>query len=542
LGVRPIAAVITLSLLVLPVYFWNLNDLGLFNTQESIRVSVAREMQRAGEWIVPLRRGEVYIAKPPMVYWCQIGLANLRGTAVGEFELRLNAALWGWLGVIATYFAARNMLGSRIGCDETTAPHPGTRWFDPAFWSAVALAVGVLYSQSARVGELDVMLVAPVASAIAWLNASWRHMLRTGRVSWLCAAGATAAACVAAAVKGPAGLMVIALGGSVPTLVHAALSRSQPRLGGQPVGRAWWVFKQLESTHPLLVLGVPLGLLWAWLREARLRVGDEKFADLVGFEATDNLNWLDWGGMVRYAEAVAIALGGFLPFVVLGLWIIWRERSRLTPGRTAAACWFVLGLIGFAVSTKGVGRYLTPIWPGMAVLAGIGVAWLGARERYKARLLLVLVAITLVQGAALTWWHAFGRSGAWAARSPRDFMAEVLASCNASRLGTLGFNADALDFYAGRPVDIWGIGRFAKPVEELAALLRDEARSGSAMTPYTLLVLEENHANRILFGSAREDLQSVGLTWEEVPMRLEYRRPPGNARVLVWRVGPVDAE
>ena len=127
MGVRPIAAVITLSLLVLPVYFWNLNDLGLFNTQESIRVSVAREMQRAGEWIVPLRRGEVYIAKPPMVYWCQIGLANLRGTAVGEFELRLNAALWGWLGVIATYFAARNMLGSRIGVTKPRLriPAPG---------------------------------------------------------------------------------------------------------------------------------------------------------------------------------------------------------------------------------------------------------------------------------------------------------------------------------------------------------------------------------------------------------------------------------
>lgn len=539
---RPIAAVITLSLLVLPVYFWNLTDLGLFNTQEAIRVSVAREMQRAGEWIVPLRRGEVYIAKPPMIYWCQIGLANLRGAEVGEFELRLNAALWGWLGVISTYFAARTMLRAQPESGVTPESPDRAGWFDPAFWSAAWLAVGVLYSQSARVGEIDVMLVAPVATAIAFMHASWRHMLRTGRAEWLCVFGATAAACVAAAVKGPAGLMVIALGGAAPTLVHALLSRFEPRLGGRPVGRAWWAFKQLESTHPLLVIGLPLVLLWGWLREARLRAGNEKFAALVGFEAADNLNWLDWGGMVRDAEAVGIALGGFLFFALLGLWVVWRERSRLTPGRAAVACWFVLGLVGFAVSTKGVGRYLTPIWPGMAILAGLGAAWLGHRERYKARLALVLVAITLGQGAALTWWHAFGRTGAWAGRSPRDFMTEVLASCGASRLGTLGFNADALDFYAGRAVDIWGTGRFARPVSELAASLREEARSGKAKAPYTLLVLEENQANRILSGSAREDLQSAGLVWEEVPMRRAYRRPPGDAQVLVWRVRPAEPE
>jgi 4-amino-4-deoxy-L-arabinose transferase-like glycosyltransferase len=544
--VRPIFAVILLSLLTLPLFFWNLTDLGLFNTQEAIRVNVAREMQRAGEWLVPVRRGEVYIAKPPMVYWCQIGLAKVRGVEVGEFELRLNAAIWGWLGVMATYFAARGMLGKDGDSGSTTllgskvvAREHGA--LAPALWSAAILAAGVLYSQSARVGEIDVMLVAPVVAAIACMHASWRHVLATGKAHWGWVLLATLAACVAAAVKGPAGLMVIALGGSVPTLAYALVSRAAPILGGRRASRGWWAFKQLESTHPVLVIGLPLALLWLWLREARLRVGDTKFAALVGFEASDNLNWFDWGGMVRYAEAAGVSLGVFLPLAVIGLWWLWRSRREVSPGRIAVACWFVLGLAAFAVTTKGVGRYLTPVWPAMAMLAGLGVAWLRSREKYPARLALVLFVALAAQAGALTWWHAFGRTAAWAERSPREFMQELLTQCDSSRLGTLGFNFDAFDFYADQKVETWGENRFGTPLSKLFAMLWGEAagsRSGKSDQPgaYTLLVLEENPANRREFGSASEQLLKAGLTWEEVPMTAVYRRPPGDARVLVWRV------
>lgn len=538
---RPIHAVILLSLLTLPVFFWNLTDLGLFNTQEAIRVNVAREMQRAGEWLVPIRRGEVYIAKPPMVYWSQIGLAKVRGVEVGEFELRLNAALWGWMGVIATYFAARSMLRGAAHAENTAGrpPPPAGRQaeaLDPAFWSAAALSVGVLYSQSARVGELDVMLVAPVAAAIGFMNASWRHMLRTARAHLGFVLLATLSACVAAAVKGPAGLLVIALGGSVPTLLHAWTTRDSLRLGGRMVSRPWYAFKSLESTHPVLVIGLPVVLVWLWLREARLRVGDEKFAALVGFEASDNLNWFDWGGMVRYGEAVTVSLGVFLPLVLVGLWSIWRDRREMSPGVRAVACWFVLGLVAFAVSTKGVGRYLTPIWPAMAMLVGIGVSCLARREKYPMRLAVMLVSALVLQGGVLTWWHALGRTAAWAERSPREFLNEVFATSDRSRLGTLSFNFDAFDFYAGQVIETWGDKRFGSPLSELAAMLRADGSGGGDAKPYTLLVMEENEANRRMFGSAAEQLRAVGLRWEESATTAVYRRPPGDARVLVWRV------
>lgn len=540
---RPVRAVILLTLICLPVMFWNLTDLGLFNTQEAIRVNVAREMQRAGEWLVPVRRGEPYIAKPPMVYWSQIALAKLRGGEVGEFELRLNAALWGWFGVLATYFAARSMLradppdcGVRGPRSEVGVPvNHDQLSASGALWSAVAMAVGVLPSLSARVGELDVMLIAPVAAAVACMHASWRHFLAHGRAHWGCVVLATFAAVIAGFIKGPSGLVTILLGGSASTLVYTLVTRRAPTIVGRPVSRGWWWFKQLESTHPVLVIGLPAVLLWLWLRHARERIGAERFAGLVNFEATDNLRWFDFEGMARYAEALSYALGAFTIAAFAGLWLAWKRRRTASTGTIAALCWLVLGVAAFAVTTKGVGRYLTPVWPAMAMLAGVAcAAWISG-ARYRMRAVSVLAVTAAVQGGALTWWHAVGRTEMWAERSPRELMRELLTRPDLGGLGSLNFNYDAFDFYAGRVVETWGTSRFATPLGVLVERVRAIKPGEHA---YTLLVLEENEKNRREFGSAAALLRGAGLAGDEVPVRSIYRRPPGDARVLVWRLRP----
>src|SRR3954466_10337421 len=86
---------------------------GLANWQESQRALVAREMQSRGEWVVPTVEGRPYLAKPPMMYWCQMAIAGARGVPSGEFELRLTVAVAGWLGVLATYVVGLRMLSTR---------------------------------------------------------------------------------------------------------------------------------------------------------------------------------------------------------------------------------------------------------------------------------------------------------------------------------------------------------------------------------------------------------------------------------------------
>jgi hypothetical protein len=80
------------------VYCLGLTTHGLTNWQEAQRALVAREMQGRGEWIVPTVDGRPYLAKPPLIYWCQLAIAKVRGATTGEFELRMTVAMAGWLG------------------------------------------------------------------------------------------------------------------------------------------------------------------------------------------------------------------------------------------------------------------------------------------------------------------------------------------------------------------------------------------------------------------------------------------------------------
>src|SRR5436190_21855426 len=83
-------------------YLPGLTTVGLSNWQEAQRALVAREMQDRREWIVPTVDGRPYLAKPPLIYWCQLAIAGVRGERTGEFELRLTVAVAGWRGVVGT--------------------------------------------------------------------------------------------------------------------------------------------------------------------------------------------------------------------------------------------------------------------------------------------------------------------------------------------------------------------------------------------------------------------------------------------------------
>lgn len=498
---RHAVAIVLLTVGSLVVFAWRPTALGLFTTQESIRVNVSREMQRKGEWLVPLRRGKAYIAKPPMVYWCQLGLASLRGGEVSVLDGRLNAAMWGWVGVLAAYFAGLKLLG---GVESRAA-----------LLGAATLLTGVAHAQASRVGEIDVMLVGPVALAIACVHGAY-GAVSTGR-RWLWVSAATFAAGVAAMTKGPGPLAVIALGGPVGVAVGAWASGGGWRAGVRGVARV----------HPWLVLGLPALLFAWWLHAVGQRIGAEALGALVGFEAEDNLRWFELGAWVRNAEAMSYALGVFtLPGLIgVAVWLgrgSWRE-----VGRAGVVAWVVLGFALFCVTTKGVGRYLLPLWPGLALASGWVIErWAGGR---RGRWAVVVFALVL-QGGVLAWFNAYGRVTAWGERSPERFMAEVATKVDVTRLGTLRFSFDALDYYAGRGLEVWGDSRHGQSIEELTRRMREEGGE------YTILVLEENEKNRAEFGSAATILGGAGLEWDGVEVGSVCRRPPGDARVLAWRV------
>ena len=73
----PLAAVFLAALFV---YGYRVGDAPLDRT-EPHRAVVAHQMVLSGDWLVPHLNGEVYLRKPPLIYWAEAASEKLTGRA-----------------------------------------------------------------------------------------------------------------------------------------------------------------------------------------------------------------------------------------------------------------------------------------------------------------------------------------------------------------------------------------------------------------------------------------------------------------------------
>jgi len=118
----------------------------LSNPDEARYAEIPREMLAAGDYVTPRLNGVKYFEKPPLVYWLVAGSLKVFGP--GEMAARTVPAMFGALGVLLLYAAARRMHGR------------GTAW-----WAALVLATSLLYFAHARILLID-MVVSVLISAV----------------------------------------------------------------------------------------------------------------------------------------------------------------------------------------------------------------------------------------------------------------------------------------------------------------------------------------------------------------------------------------
>ncbi|MDY0168622.1 MAG: hypothetical protein RBS80_18890 [Thermoguttaceae bacterium] len=75
------------------VFFTNLGAAHLWDEDETLHATCAREMYERGDWVVPTYNGNLFPDKPPLMYWLMIGGYGLFG--VTEFAARFGAAVLG---------------------------------------------------------------------------------------------------------------------------------------------------------------------------------------------------------------------------------------------------------------------------------------------------------------------------------------------------------------------------------------------------------------------------------------------------------------
>ncbi|MCC6678989.1 MAG: glycosyltransferase family 39 protein [Phycisphaerales bacterium] len=585
------------------MYFTAPTSHGLTNWQEAMRALVAREMHSRLEsgqrwaWLVPTVWDQPYLAKPPLIYWCQLLLARITGGPPGELHLRLTVAIAGWLGVILTYLAARSML--RPASDDSTADRP---WPDHvAWWSSLFLATGILHVRSSRIGELDILLVPTSIGAVWAIHRAWRTSRERARVDWPALGLATLFAALATLTKGPPALLAIGLAGYGGILLWAALdaeARAGPRLsdpsgpsrsllpswtlraGGAITGIAiiWagagrrWNFEEtlgifclavmglgllwlltrladrarlfalwtaLKHTHPIGVLGLAALGFWGWGRLVASLVGSGTVRAAAAEEAADNLRLLVAESPVNNLEAASYGVGlGSFAAIIAVIWLL-KDRPALRPGWYTILAWCGLGLIAFSTLGKGVPRYLTPLWPGIAMLGGLWMAS-AIRDFSRGRILARATLISaLTLGLAQGWWYAAGRELAYADRSPRAFIASLLPALDQNGrepIATFEFSTPALDFYARREIESFHDVtprrnlRMVGP-RTIADLRRDLQASGGSC----ILLVRTSQPGGMDPKPAVECLSDAGLMWEPIEMPA-FTIDNGRTPVMALRI------
>lgn len=426
---------------------------GLTNWQEGIRALAASDMDTRGTWITPTVHGQPYLAKPPMVYWLQLALAQATGSTVSVLHLRLVVAIAASLGVALTYLAGRRILRDPALDASPTDDANGSRaWADhAAFWAAAMLATGILYARSGRIGELDILLV-PFVVGGAWAGfEAWRSHLERKRTHWPAVAALMCCAAGATLTKGPPGAMVLFFA----ACMGPALQQLTRLVRAPGVGPFKELFVAWSRMHPIGLALVAGGSLWGWGRLVAADIGADAVRTAASAEAADNLRFFVADAPLNNLEASAYGVGlGSITAIIALVWLI-KDRPKLPIGAWVIAAWLGLTMIAMSVLGKGVPRYLTPVWPAIALLGGM---WLASARR-DLRIGPVLVRITGVLVVILAIgqgvWYGIGREHFSPERSPRDLIAQLLETpgIEPDNLVAIDFWHPAVDVYAGQLVE-----------------------------------------------------------------------------------------
>ncbi|MBX3317182.1 MAG: phospholipid carrier-dependent glycosyltransferase [Phycisphaeraceae bacterium] len=587
--------IVTLVALCAVVFFVGLTTHGLSNWQESMRALVARDMGVMGEWVVPRVNGEPYLAKPPMVYWCQLAMARVRGVFGGDgvpgvFELRLTVALAAMLGVVATYVVARRMLGASPG-ERAASPEAAAQRDriarHAAWWSALFLGTGILYVRSGRTGELDILLAPWTVVAIGALYVAYESHVERRRMHWRALAVGGIAVAGAALTKGPPGVVTILLGAyggialaigadaacssraravgaavgglalGVPTLLNVhevghvvgvvlvAGAGAMVGAGLAPLAR-WETFKgfflAMSRTHPVGMALVAVGAVYGWMRLVSEGIGAEAVKRAVSSETDANLVLFDPESILSNLEVVPYASGiGSVMAIVSVVWLVRRGPRGAWCG--GAGLWFViawagLGLLAFSVLGKGVARYMTPLWPALAILGGAFFTHvlMAAEQKRGDRARWVVGAVVVVMGLGQGVWYGYGRERLYPHRHPRTMFEELQRLSPVLPPISLDYWTPAYDFYAGTHIRLYQDVGPRVPVsgvepETLESLMEELKRTGQRR----LMLVRGTPHRSVLPELPLERLSRAGFVVEPAEVVSEYRIDNGKTRVRpVW--------
>jgi 4-amino-4-deoxy-L-arabinose transferase-like glycosyltransferase len=471
----------------------------LLPIDETRYLSVAWEMWRSGDFLVPHLNGQIYAQKPPLLFWLfHLGWALF---GVNEWWPRLVPGLLALGGLVLTARLSREIWPS----DERTAV------LSPALLAATAL-----WAFATTAVMFDMLIVA--ASLVAWIG-GWRAW-RGRRGGWMLVALGIGLGGLA---KGPVILLV-----ALPPLVAA------PWWGAAaPDRRGGWYGRLAVA----VLAGVALTLAWA---VPAAIAGGTEYRNTIFIEQTQGRLVSSFAHRRPFWWYLALLPALAFP---LAVWPpLWRGLRAVQRAPRDAGVRFCLAatlpaLVVFSLISGKQPHYLLALMPPFALLAARGLGRTAAtgsrRDALAPTVVLALVGAAL---AALGWVKRPGLP-AWAANHPPAIGLALLVAAVAlfvwCRDGAAArperLIAWTLALFLAVHLELAGAPGRAYDIAPFARRLADIERTGGAMA-----FAGEYQGQFHFLGRLARPVESV-----EPAQAVDWlARHPGGCLVATFRVSP----
>lgn len=362
------------------VFFTNLGGPKLWDRDEPRNAGCAIEMIEAHDWVVPRFNDELRTHKPALLYWLMITAYSVFG--INEFSARFFSAVLGTLTVLLTYDMGRRLFDRSTG-----------------LWAGICLATTLMFTVAARAATPDAPLIFFVALGMwVFVCFSFREDKDADSqettyypAQWWQIALLYGVFGLAVLSKGPVGLVL-------PTAIIGMFLLIMRLPTAEPANTWWqWLLSLTRPFFPLHFLKTvwfmrPIIAVTACLCVALpwyLWVAARDFRWIEGFFLEHNLNRAvtafegHSGPPVYYLLAICV---GFFPWSVffspmlLDLARQLRVESKTRAALIFCSCWVGVWLAAFSVAQTKLPSYVTPLYPGLALLMGCFVARITSRQ------------------------------------------------------------------------------------------------------------------------------------------------------------------
>ena len=403
------------------ICFVNLGVTGLWDLDEALYTSIAREMSLRGDWVVTTFNAHVFCEKPPLMFWLKMGSFKFLG--ISEFSARLPAAILAIGTALTTYHLARRLFSDEVG-----------------FWAGLVTTSNVIFTVSARAATVDSALVfittltmalfakgARIGEPAETQSADSSRRLAFLPTSWLVYALLGALLGLAVLAKGPVGFLLPAASlGLFLLVMNEAVFHSSPTPLPEGEGRSRWkeaprkivqvislfsprkLFRVTWAMRLLTVLAFAALVALPWYVAITWRTDGVWLEQFVNKYNLGPFNKPFLGHRGPFYYHFVVVLVGLFPWsVFLGPTVInayraLRARGKDLPSYVFVVCWIGVFFGFWSMCSTKLPHYVLPAYPALAILTGCFLdVWIQRAEVAARHIMPVATSVFLGVGVAM---------------------------------------------------------------------------------------------------------------------------------------------